>query len=93
MVGLAIGVVRMGLEWSEAPPACGSGLPNEQLSIVTQVHYLHFAIILAVCYVIVAVTVSLFTQPRSKQEVNSASLKLLQNSLILTYCNLIKRIS
>ena len=60
----------MGLEWSRPAPPCGSTEPNNQFDIVSNVHYLHFAIILAACFVAVAVPVSLLTKPRSPGEVS-----------------------
>ena len=50
MVGLVIGLIRFGLEFSTSAPACGdhaSAKPPQWWSdIVGQVHYLHFGLIL-----------------------------------------------
>ena len=59
----------MGLEWSIAPPDCGSGQENEQFMVVQKVHYLHFAIILAGISGIVMITVSIVTEPRPPEKV------------------------
>ena len=64
-----VGVIRMGLEWSIAPPDCGSGLENEQFEVVKNVHYLHFAMILLGICSIVIVCVSIMTKPRPKEKV------------------------
>ena len=76
MAGLAIGVTRMGLGFSYSEPVCG--IPGEDLrpDILTKVHYLHFAIILAVCTLIVVVAVSYLTPPRSKNQVSTKTLTL-----------------
>uniref|UniRef100_K7G1G8 Sodium/mannose cotransporter SLC5A10 n=1 Tax=Pelodiscus sinensis TaxID=13735 RepID=K7G1G8_PELSI len=44
MLGLALGLARMGLEFAYPSPRCG--LPDERPSVVKDVHYLHFAIVL-----------------------------------------------
>uniref|UniRef100_A0A674JT21 Sodium/mannose cotransporter SLC5A10 n=1 Tax=Terrapene triunguis TaxID=2587831 RepID=A0A674JT21_9SAUR len=44
MLGLALGLARMGLEFAYPLPRCG--VPDERPSLVKDVHYLHFAILL-----------------------------------------------
>ena len=69
VVGLGCGIIRMALEWSIPPPACGSGEENQQFDVVQNVHYLHFAIILALVVAVVSFTVSIVTEPRRPQQV------------------------
>ena len=59
----------MGLEWSIAPPDCGAGLENEQFTVVKEVHYLHFAMILGGVVSIVIIAVSIMTKPRPPEKV------------------------
>ena len=53
MLGLVIGLVRFGLEFSISPPACGdheaAAPPQWWEEIVGQVHYLHFGLLL--CFI------------------------------------------
>ena len=37
VIGLIIGLIRMGLEWSVDPPYCGSGEENKQFEVVSKV--------------------------------------------------------
>lgn len=69
VAGLMVGAIRMGLEWSQVGPTCGSGDEDTRFIIVSKVHYLHFAIILAAVTSIVIVVVSLFTKPRTEAQV------------------------
>lgn len=59
----------MGLAWSRSPPKCGSGEADNQFKIVSEVHYLYFAMILAAVVSIVIVPVSLITKPRPPEKV------------------------
>ncbi|KAK1802543.1 hypothetical protein P4O66_004198 [Electrophorus voltai] len=61
MVGLAVGVTRMVLEFAFPPPRCGVFDPAP--SVLRSVHYLHFAIILCALTAIVVAVVSLLTPP------------------------------
>lgn len=65
MVGLVIGLIRFGMEFSTTVPACGdftSPQPADWwVTIVQQVHYLHFGLILWAISGLVAVAVSLVT--------------------------------
>lgn len=67
MVGLVIGLVRFGLEFSTSVPACGdynsAKPPQWWHDIVGQVHYLHFGLILWAISGFVTVAVSLVTPP------------------------------
>nr|XP_046246920.1 sodium/glucose cotransporter 4 isoform X2 [Scatophagus argus]XP_046246921.1 sodium/glucose cotransporter 4 isoform X2 [Scatophagus argus] len=64
MTGLAVGLIRMALEFSYVTPSCGQ--PDHRPAILVNVHYLYFALILfaLTCFIIVAV--SLATAPISK---------------------------
>ncbi|XP_076846184.1 LOW QUALITY PROTEIN: sodium/mannose cotransporter SLC5A10 [Brachyhypopomus gauderio] len=65
MVGLAVGVTRMVLEFAFPPPPCGIYDPAP--SVLRSVHYLHFAIILCALTAIVVATVSLLTPPPTEE--------------------------
>ncbi|MEE6497864.1 hypothetical protein FKM82_002898 [Ascaphus truei] len=61
MVGLVVGLARMILEFVYPFPRCG--VPDERPSVLKDIHYLHFAIILCALTVGVVVGVSLLTEP------------------------------
>ena len=67
MVGLVIGLIRFGLEFSTSVPACGdydsAKPPQWWHDIVGQIHYLHFGLILWAISGCVTVAVSLMTPP------------------------------
>lgn len=67
MVGLAVGVTRMVLEFAFPPPRCGVFDPAPP--VLRSVHYLHFAIILCAITVVVTVAVSLLTPAPSDEQV------------------------
>ena len=69
MVGLVVGMVRMGLDFARRAPYCGSGETDERFEIVSKVDFLHFAIILAGISTIAMVIISLFTVPREEKQV------------------------
>ena len=60
----------MVLDMIMSPPNCGSGQPDERMSIVTRVDFLHFSIINAVICLIAMVVISLFTKPRTNEQVS-----------------------
>nr|WLN44351.1 AAT11 [Sinonovacula rivularis] len=68
MVGLVVGLIRMGLDFAIAAPACGSGEPDTRFPVVAKVDFLHFAIILAAVSTIAMVVISLFTKPREEKQ-------------------------
>ncbi|XP_038619096.1 sodium/glucose cotransporter 5 isoform X1 [Tachyglossus aculeatus] len=69
MVGLAVGLTRMILEFAQPPPRCG--LPDSRPSILRDVHYLHFAALLCLLTVAVAVGVSLLTEPPKDSQIKN----------------------
>ncbi|XP_054712565.1 sodium/mannose cotransporter SLC5A10-like [Uloborus diversus] len=66
MVGLIVGLVRFGWEFSYTVPSCSSGLPDPRPDIISKVHYLHFGIILFLISCAVTFVVSFLTQPIDK---------------------------
>lgn len=68
MVGLVVGMIRMGLDFAIAAPYCGSGEEDKRFPIVAKVDFLHFAIILAGVSTAAIVIISLFTQPRPEKK-------------------------
>ncbi|KAM4548016.1 sodium/glucose cotransporter 4 [Odontesthes bonariensis] len=65
MTGLVVGLIRMVLEFSYMPPSCGQHDPRP--SILVDVHYLYFALILMALTCLVIVAVSLATPPIPKE--------------------------
>ncbi|KAM4026315.1 sodium/mannose cotransporter SLC5A10 [Anomaloglossus baeobatrachus] len=61
MVGLAVGLARMIMEFVYPIPRCG--VHDERPSILKDIHYLHFAIILCALTVGVVVGISLLSEP------------------------------
>ncbi|KAL2086429.1 hypothetical protein ACEWY4_017488 [Coilia grayii] len=69
MVGLAVGVSRMLLEFAFPPPRCG--LPDSAPWVLRSVHYLHFAIILCVITTAVVMGISLLTPPPPPEQIRN----------------------
>ncbi|KAF2361704.1 Sodium/solute symporter [Trinorchestia longiramus] len=67
MVGLVIGLIRFGVEFSYLLPACGTGQPDPRPAavkmLVGNVHYLHFSCFLWLITIAVTVSVSLLSPP------------------------------
>uniref|UniRef100_A0A8C0QQX6 Sodium/mannose cotransporter SLC5A10 n=1 Tax=Chelonoidis abingdonii TaxID=106734 RepID=A0A8C0QQX6_CHEAB len=64
MLGLALGLARMGLEFAYPSPRCG--VPDERPALVKDVHYLHFAILLCALTAGAVVGISLLTGEGSR---------------------------
>merc|ERR1719495_3114240 len=67
MVGLVVGLIRFGMEFSFNKPACGdfdsSKPPEWWYRLVDNIHYLHFGLLLCFISGIVTIAVSLMTPP------------------------------
>ncbi|NXE96384.1 SC5AA protein, partial [Menura novaehollandiae] len=61
MAGLALGLARMGLELAHPTPRCG--VPDQRPWLLSDVHYLHFAVLLATVTAAIVVMGSLLTPP------------------------------
>ncbi|NWW77207.1 SC5AA protein, partial [Climacteris rufus] len=61
MAGLALGLARMGLELAHPTPRCG--VPDQRPWLLSDVHYLHFAVLLATVTAAIVVGGSLLTPP------------------------------
>uniref|UniRef100_A0A3B5LD37 Solute carrier family 5 member 9 n=1 Tax=Xiphophorus couchianus TaxID=32473 RepID=A0A3B5LD37_9TELE len=68
MTGLVMGLVRMILEFSYTAPSCGQ--PDHRPSVLTDVHYLYFALILLALTCLVILAVSLLTAPIPKENLH-----------------------
>ncbi|XP_045202821.1 sodium/glucose cotransporter 4-like [Mercenaria mercenaria] len=68
--GLLVGIIRMGLDFSVAPPYCGSGEPDERPLISAKLDFLHFSIINGIICVVVMVIISFCTTPRSEKQLH-----------------------
>ncbi|XP_072125147.1 sodium/mannose cotransporter SLC5A10-like [Mobula birostris] len=66
MIGLAVGLVRMIMEFAYPPPRCGVYDPRP--SILKRVHYLHFAIILCALTALIVMATSLLTEPPNEAQ-------------------------
>ena len=74
MIGFVIGLLRFGLEFGYTIPPCGSLDPDPRPDFVKNwvggFHYLHFGTFLFFFNVLVAVVVSIMTEPIPKEKVN-----------------------
>ncbi|NWT77915.1 SC5AA protein, partial [Lanius ludovicianus] len=61
MAGLALGLARMGLELAHPTPLCG--VPDQRPWLLADIHYLHFAVLLATVTAAIVVGGSLLTSP------------------------------
>ncbi|NXF01224.1 SC5AA protein, partial [Smithornis capensis] len=61
MVGLVLGLARMGLELAHPTPRCG--VPDQRPWLLADIHYLHFAVLLATATATIMVGGSLLTPP------------------------------
>ncbi|KAJ7403958.1 hypothetical protein WISP_147967 [Willisornis vidua] len=61
MAGLVLGLARMGLELAHPTPRCG--VPDQRPWLLTDIHYLHFATLLATATAAIVVGGSLLTPP------------------------------
>ncbi|XP_037069259.1 sodium/glucose cotransporter 4-like isoform X2 [Pollicipes pollicipes] len=71
MLGLVLGMVRFGIEFSYTVPPCGSGLedlrPEWVKRAVFDIHFLHFGCILFLIVLIAVIIISLCTEPIPKE--------------------------
>uniref|UniRef100_A0AAQ5Y5F1 Solute carrier family 5 member 9 n=1 Tax=Amphiprion ocellaris TaxID=80972 RepID=A0AAQ5Y5F1_AMPOC len=65
MTGLVVGLIRIVLEFSYSPPSCGQ--PDHRPTVLSDVHYLYFALILFALTCLIIVAVSLATAPISEE--------------------------
>ena len=74
MIGFVIGLLRFGLEFGYTIPPCGSLDPDPRPYFVKNwvggFHYLHFGTFLFFFNVLVAVVVSILTEPISEDKVS-----------------------
>ncbi|XP_012943240.2 sodium/glucose cotransporter 4 [Aplysia californica] len=68
VVGTAVGLVRMSLEFAYPAPPCGSTEVDKRPAILAKVHFLHFSAILSALSIIVTVAVSLLTNPHPTEK-------------------------
>ena len=61
MIGLVVGLIRFIWEFSYSVPACGE--EDTRPAVITQVHYLHFGIILWFIVTVATIVISLLTKP------------------------------
>uniref|UniRef100_A0A8B9CFK9 Solute carrier family 5 member 9 n=1 Tax=Anser brachyrhynchus TaxID=132585 RepID=A0A8B9CFK9_9AVES len=73
VVGLAIGLVRMIIEFIYSTPSCGE--EDRRPAVLKDLHYLYFALILCILTAIVIVLVSLCTPPIPEEKVSDFSHK------------------
>lgn len=68
MISLAVGIIRMIMDFSMPAPLCGSGEEDTRPSVLKEVHFLHFAMILFGVCLISAVVISHFTEKRPPEK-------------------------
>ncbi|XP_062820748.1 sodium/myo-inositol cotransporter 2 [Anolis carolinensis] len=68
VVGMAMGVIRMVLDFVFLPPQCGE--PDRRPAVVKDVHYLYFSMILSLVSLVVVVAVSLWTEPPPQERIS-----------------------
>uniref|UniRef100_A0A8C6ZT40 Solute carrier family 5 member 9 n=1 Tax=Nothoprocta perdicaria TaxID=30464 RepID=A0A8C6ZT40_NOTPE len=70
MVGLAIGLIRMIMEFIYSTPSCGE--EDRRPAVLKDLHYLYFALILCILTAIVIVLISLCTPPIPEEKVRAS---------------------
>jgi len=76
MVGLIVGLIRFALEFGYSIPACGDPLdsprapPDWWYTLIGNIHYLHFGVILFFISGLVAMSVSLLTAPIDRKHLH-----------------------
>ncbi|KAM9211185.1 sodium/myo-inositol cotransporter 2 isoform 3-T3 [Dugong dugon] len=68
VLGLLLGFIRLVLDFIYLEPRCDQ--PDERPTVVKNVHYLYFSIILSTVTLVIVSTVSWFTAPPSKEMVS-----------------------
>ncbi|KAH3836198.1 hypothetical protein DPMN_109568 [Dreissena polymorpha] len=68
VIGLLVGLTRMGLDFVAPPPVCGSGEPDRRLSVTARVDFLHFTVINTIICTGAMVIISCLTKPRSADQ-------------------------
>ncbi|KAM8951504.1 sodium/myo-inositol cotransporter 2 isoform 4-T4 [Lycaon pictus] len=68
ILGLLLGLIRMVLDFVYVQPRCDQ--PDDRPSVVKDIHYLYFSMILSAVTLITVSTVSWFTEPPSKEMVS-----------------------
>ena len=61
MIGFIVGIIRMIIDFSYKAPLCGE--PDTRPSILRNVHYFYFALILFLLTGILCIVISLLTEP------------------------------
>jgi hypothetical protein len=61
MIGLVVGLTRMGLDFGYGSPKCGE--EEFRPAIISKVHFLHFTIILFFLSLFATIIITLFTAP------------------------------
>uniref|UniRef100_UPI00398F2CE8 sodium/myo-inositol cotransporter 2-like n=1 Tax=Pristiophorus japonicus TaxID=55135 RepID=UPI00398F2CE8 len=68
VAGILIGIIRMLLDFIYVSPICGK--TDTRPAIVSKVHFLHFALILATITLIIVVIISLLTKPPTPAQIS-----------------------
>ncbi|KAM8961742.1 sodium/myo-inositol cotransporter 2 [Pelodytes ibericus] len=64
-IGLAVGIIRMVLDFIYTAPQCDE--PDTRPAVVKYIHYLYFSMILGLLTLIIVVVISLWTEPPTKE--------------------------
>ena len=70
MAGFLVGLIRLFMELSYSVPTCASGEADPRPLILSRIHYWHFGTILFLFTTIVAVVISLVTDPIDDKKVS-----------------------
>ncbi|KAK3602345.1 hypothetical protein CHS0354_013337 [Potamilus streckersoni] len=70
MIGLLVGLIRMGLDFGYGSPSCGE--EDFRPTIISKVHFLHFTIILFFVSLLATIIISLCTNPIDTKHVCTA---------------------
>ncbi|XP_046584860.1 sodium/glucose cotransporter 4-like [Haliotis rubra] len=63
MIGLVIGLIRMGLDFGYGTPGCGE--EDNRPLIISKVHFLHFTILLFVVSMVATIVISILTEAQN----------------------------
>ena len=67
MIGLVVGLIRMGLDFGYGSPACGEA--DNRPVIISKIHFLHFTIILFFVSLFATIIISSVTGPIDEKHV------------------------
>ena len=85
MIGLVVGLIRFIWEFSYSVPACGE--EDTRPAVITQVHYLHFGIILWFIVTVATIVISLLTKPIPEKCVSPTAYRVTGPRIAIWRCH------